>query len=479
MRGLSVRISVLFLVLLAAANTTFAAALDDGKAAFEKGDYERALSLWRPLAEQGNAEAQRDLGWMYETAKGVARDEAQATQWYSRAAEQGDAKAQYRLGVVTLYGHTSTPVEHELGLSWFEKAASQGYAPAQRQLGAIYEVGDFGVPKNDALAVSWFRNAAEQSDVPSLQRLVSRFEFGHDATTPRTWTRKLAELGDLTGEYFLGLAYIHGLGVPEDRDQAIYWLEKAASQHGFSASLAKVSLEQIENPNPPLMPPPPDFDAIRSEALSGNAKAQHKLGEIYQDKNSTLHDDAASVVWLRKAADQRYAPAEASLADLYFAGKGLPKSDELFVYWLRRAAEDGNVKSQLKLSTGYSRGWFGLPKDEALGLKWKITAANTGNDEALLEMGRTYQFGRSGVSKDQAKAMDWFQQAAEHGNIQAQYWLGMEYERGRNGVPKDIDKALFWLRKAADHDDGDITQEAAEQALTRLEKGEPPLYLPR
>jgi TPR repeat protein len=137
------------------------------------------------------------------------------------------------------------------------------------------------------------------------------------------------------------------------------------------------------------------------------------------------------------------------------------------------------VKSQLKLSTGYSRGWFGLPKDEALGLKWKIAAADTGNDEALLEMGRTYQFGRSGVSKDQAKAIDWFQQAAERGNIQAQYWLGMEYERGEDGVPKDIDKALFWLHKAADHDDGDITQEAAEQALTRLEKGEPPLYLPR
>ena len=85
-----------------------------------------------------------------------------------------------------------------------------------------------------------------------------------------------------------------------------------------------------------------------------------------KDRNSTLHDDAASLVWLRKAADQHYAPAEASLADLYFAGKGVPKSDELFVYWLRRAAEDGHVKSQLKLSTGYSRGWFGLPKDEAL-----------------------------------------------------------------------------------------------------------------
>ena len=55
----------------------------------------------------------------------------------------------------------------------------------------------------------------------------------------------------------------------------------------------------------------------------------------------------------------------------------------------------------------------------------------------------------------------------------------MEYDRDKNGVPKDIDKARFWLHKAADHDDGSITQEAAEQALMRLEKGEPPLYLLR
>jgi TPR repeat protein len=62
-------------------------------------------------------------------------------------------KAQYRLGVVTLYSHTPTPDDRALGPSWFEKAASQSYAQAQRQLGAIYEVGDFGIPKNDALAV--------------------------------------------------------------------------------------------------------------------------------------------------------------------------------------------------------------------------------------------------------------------------------------------------------------------------------------
>src|SRR5215468_4768647 len=104
------RISVLFVcVLLTAAKASFATAFDDGKAAYEKGDYETALSLWRPLAEQGNAEAQRNLGWMYETGKGVARDEALATRWYRKAAEQDDAKAQYRLGVAYIYDGVATP----------------------------------------------------------------------------------------------------------------------------------------------------------------------------------------------------------------------------------------------------------------------------------------------------------------------------------------------------------------------------------
>ena len=58
-----------------------------GLAAAERGDYVTALREWRPLAEQGHAKAQFNLGVMYKKGMGVAQDYSQAAKWYRRAAE--------------------------------------------------------------------------------------------------------------------------------------------------------------------------------------------------------------------------------------------------------------------------------------------------------------------------------------------------------------------------------------------------------
>ncbi len=60
-------------------------------AAYQRGDYATAIRKFRPLAEQGNAEAQFNLGGMYRQGRGVPQDDAEAMKWYRKAAEQGDA----------------------------------------------------------------------------------------------------------------------------------------------------------------------------------------------------------------------------------------------------------------------------------------------------------------------------------------------------------------------------------------------------
>ena len=77
---------------------------EDGKAAYLNGDYETALRLWRPLADQGNAEAQAGLGWMYFHGQGVAQDYVQAISWYRKAADQGHVVAQANLGLMYEHG---------------------------------------------------------------------------------------------------------------------------------------------------------------------------------------------------------------------------------------------------------------------------------------------------------------------------------------------------------------------------------------
>tara|TARA_B100000315_G_scaffold196176_1_gene187254 strand:- start:128 stop:496 length:369 start_codon:yes stop_codon:yes gene_type:complete len=87
-------------VLLLGAAEASSADLPKGVEAYVAGDYAAALRELRPLAEQGDAQAQYSLGLMYEKGQGVARDDAQALKWYRKAVEQGHADAQFLLGLV-------------------------------------------------------------------------------------------------------------------------------------------------------------------------------------------------------------------------------------------------------------------------------------------------------------------------------------------------------------------------------------------
>ncbi len=63
-----------------------------GMDAYNRKDYATALREWRPLAEQGDADAQYNLALMYDRGYGVPQDYVQARQWYEKAAAQGDAR---------------------------------------------------------------------------------------------------------------------------------------------------------------------------------------------------------------------------------------------------------------------------------------------------------------------------------------------------------------------------------------------------
>ena len=103
---------------------------------YQEGDYPAAFRLFKKAAEQGQANAQYNLGLMYYNGEGVTRDLKQAVYWYQKAAEQGDASAQNNLGVMYGEGEGVTR-DAKQAVYWFEKAAEQGDAEAQRILNLI------------------------------------------------------------------------------------------------------------------------------------------------------------------------------------------------------------------------------------------------------------------------------------------------------------------------------------------------------
>ena len=129
-------------------------------AAVLRDDYETALRLLHPLAEQGDAGAQTLLGVMYDKGDGVPQDYAEAVKWYRKAAEQGNDLAQSNLGFMYFNG-LGVPQDYAEAVRWYRMAAEQGLARAQLHLGTMYFLGN-GVPQDVVLAYMWFNIAVAQ-----------------------------------------------------------------------------------------------------------------------------------------------------------------------------------------------------------------------------------------------------------------------------------------------------------------------------
>ncbi len=96
-------------------------------------NYETATYWLRKAAKQGVAEAQMYLGYCYFNGKGVKQDTTQAVYWIRKAAEQGDADAQYNLAIMYEYGK-GVEKDIEQAVEWYRKAIDQGHEGAFRAL---------------------------------------------------------------------------------------------------------------------------------------------------------------------------------------------------------------------------------------------------------------------------------------------------------------------------------------------------------
>ena len=94
MRNLTATICLAVALLLGSSGVSWSQDFGKGYAAYRSGDYATALREWTPLAKQGYASAQFNLGLMYRKGKGVPQDYKTAVQWYRLAAEQGHTGAQ-------------------------------------------------------------------------------------------------------------------------------------------------------------------------------------------------------------------------------------------------------------------------------------------------------------------------------------------------------------------------------------------------
>ena len=100
-----------------------------GMDARNRGDFAKALREWRPLAEQGDARAQYYLGLLYENGDGVPQDYEKAHEWYEKSAAQGEANAQFYLGLLSAFVRGG-PLDLAQAHMWYSLAAGNGHVGA-------------------------------------------------------------------------------------------------------------------------------------------------------------------------------------------------------------------------------------------------------------------------------------------------------------------------------------------------------------
>ena len=145
----------------------------DGRDAFDRGDYSTALKEFEILVRQNDPRGQYALAVMYDIGEGVLQSSKEAVKYYRLAAAQNFANAQNNLGVAYDRGE-GVGTDYKEAMKWYLLAAERGNKDAPNNIGVLHMIG-FGVPRSFAKAYTWFAIAgAGDSEAISNKNFVKK-----------------------------------------------------------------------------------------------------------------------------------------------------------------------------------------------------------------------------------------------------------------------------------------------------------------
>ena len=257
---------------------------------YKPDDFVAAVRELKPLAEQGDATAQFNLGSLYYQGLGVPQDYKEAAQWMRRAAEQGHVFAQATLGTIYAEGLQGVK-DYPQALMWFIFAAAKGDIEAM----------EF----RDSLA-----GKMTPMQITQAQRLVREFKPQDYYAKSFREFKVLAEQGDVDAQFKLGVIYYSGQGVPGDYVEALNWFKKAALR---GHPLAQYNVGYMNEKGEGT---PQDYveaaKYYRQAAERGNQLAQYNLGYMYEKGQGVLPDEVQALMWYNLAAIQGETKAKAA-----------------------------------------------------------------------------------------------------------------------------------------------------------------------
>ncbi|MDH2998852.1 hypothetical protein A1D22_03145 [Pasteurellaceae bacterium LFhippo2] len=396
------------------------------------------LELVLPQANQGDAQAQFNVGVIYMLGWNQSIDYAEALKWFQKSAAQGHINSIYNIGVFYSDG-MGVAVDYSEAAKWLEKAAEKGHSKAQRRLSDLYGVG-YGVEKNEMKMLYWREKSFENGDADDQYDLaVYYMDNPHlDQSRAVYWLEKSANQGYADAQNTLGIKYL----LDNDLVRANDLLEKAFNNGVESAAIYLAEIHRNWN-IPVSRYVNVDYKKFAEQDFG---LAQYHLG-IELDEKGHFY---AAFDWFKRAAEKGSANAQTNLAIYYFHGL-LGRNDYVKAReWFEKAALQNDVQAQQNLGILYRYG-LGGEENWIQAEKWLKLAAEQGNAPAQRKLAELYTEKGYMSLYNLEKSAYWYQKAAEQGDEESLPYLAFFYLRGK-GVDKDPNKAVQILLKFADRE---------------------------
>ncbi|MCZ6592664.1 MAG: peptidoglycan-binding protein [Alphaproteobacteria bacterium] len=422
---------ILFAVLLVAVLATQASAQDfrTGLDAYDRGDFAAALKEWRPLAEQGDARAQFNLGVILFNGQGLPHDPVEAVEWYRAAADQGYGPAQDKLAFMYETGQGLLQ-NYVQAYKWSTLAIRHGVDVRKTRDVLAAKMTPEQIAEADRVVVAWRPRLAENAPEPTsdadvqaasttrsteqvrkAQRQLNALGFNVGPTDgvagPRTRAavsdyqkhRKLPVTGVLDEDLFAQLAAGKTDDKPVEREEQI---AKREPEESISSS----------KPVPEAEPPPvraQDCDRLAAHPSDPFLPAD-VTGVAFEDIDADRAIEACELALALNAGDMRH---QLQLARSLHKAERL---DEAVAYY-QQAGLQGHPLAQKSLGFAYANG-LGVTRDYAKSAQWHLMAADQGDSDAQRNLGYLYAGGQ-GVDRDIVQAHMWYNIAAAHGSAGA------------------------------------------------------------
>jgi TPR repeat protein len=210
----------------------------------------------------------------------------------------------------------------------------------------------------------------------------------------------------------------------------------------------------------------PEIGELQRAAGAGQPKAQFELGSCYAKGTGVSQNDELALEWIRKAAEQYYAPALFTLGKIFEEGSfGQEKDADEAVLWVRRAAGAGLPDAQFTLGTYYQQG-AGVEVDLKKAVDWYLWAAGQDNFSGQLLIARNFDRWSDYLLNNDA-AFGYLVQMAEQGDPESQFNLGYYYGYS-DADDRDYEKAVKWLQLSSMQENVDATKLLAHHYLKGL-----------